>query len=258
MNTDIQKQLDSLRTPLTPDEVEVRVANAWNGGAMLLLYKTARTDKARLNNSGLIWRNHYKYDAKGLLVCVIEYYDTRIGEWVSREDVGVESFSEKEKGSYSDAFKRAGFNYGIGSELYNFPTIIINYPTKTNKKGNIILDMPFGSTIKVEKISSENGIGTELELSIDGDIIYRWDKENGITINGINNNNSYSQNNNNSYSVQEARVKNMMTHCEKNNIDFNNVCQRANYRTGDFNKPSVDKLSKALNAIIKELKNANN
>jgi len=236
MNTDIQKQLDSLRTPLTSDEVEVRVANAWNGGAMLLLYKTARTDKARLNNSGLIWRNNYKYDSKGLLVCVIEYFDTRINQWISREDVGVESFSEKEKGSYSDAFKRAGFNYGIGSDLYNFPRIIINYKTKINKRGKPELDIPFGETIKVEKISSKNGIGTELELSIGGETIYYWHKD--IT--------------------QEQRVNTMKEYCLNNKIDFSYVCKRASYQTGDFNKSSIDNLSKVLNAVIRELKNANN
>jgi hypothetical protein len=48
-----------------------------------------------------------------------------LGEWVTREDVGTESFTEKEKGSYSDSFKRAGFRFGIGIELYTAPHIWI-------------------------------------------------------------------------------------------------------------------------------------
>ncbi len=40
------------------------------------------------------------------------------GEWVSKQDVGTESYKEKEKGRASDSFKRACFNIGIGRELY--------------------------------------------------------------------------------------------------------------------------------------------
>lgn len=40
---------------------------------------------------------------------------------MKKQDVGVESNTEKEKGQASDAFKRAGFNVGIGRELYSAP-----------------------------------------------------------------------------------------------------------------------------------------
>ena len=42
-----------------------------------------------------------------------------------KQDVGTESSTEKEKGQASDAFKRAGFNWGIGRELYTGPFIWI-------------------------------------------------------------------------------------------------------------------------------------
>ena len=45
--------------------------------------------------------------------------------WVRKQDVGVESMTEKEKGRASDSFKRAGFNVGIGRELYTAPFIYI-------------------------------------------------------------------------------------------------------------------------------------
>ena len=38
--------------------------------------------------------------------------------WISKQDVGTESNTEKEKGQVSDSFKRACFNLGIGRELY--------------------------------------------------------------------------------------------------------------------------------------------
>jgi hypothetical protein len=41
------------------------------------------------------------------------------------EVTATESFTEKEKGEASDSFKRAGFNWGIGRELYTAPFIWI-------------------------------------------------------------------------------------------------------------------------------------
>ena len=46
-------------------------------------------------------------------------------EWIYKQDVGVESYTEKEKGQASDSFKRACFNLGIGRELYTAPFIWI-------------------------------------------------------------------------------------------------------------------------------------
>ena len=43
--------------------------------------------------------------------------------WVSKQDVGTESYTEAEKGQASDSFKRACFNWGIGRELYTAPFI---------------------------------------------------------------------------------------------------------------------------------------
>ena len=57
----------------------------------------------------------------GNLFCTIEIWDDEKAAWVKKQDVGVESNTEKEKGQASDAFKRAGFNVGIGRELYSAP-----------------------------------------------------------------------------------------------------------------------------------------
>ena len=56
------------------------------------------------------------------LFCTVSIRDDN-GEWVSKQDVGTPSFSEPVKGSASDAFKRACFNWGIGRELYTAPFI---------------------------------------------------------------------------------------------------------------------------------------
>lgn len=46
--------------------------------------------------------------------------------WITKQDVGTESYSEKEKGQASDSFKRACFNFGIGRELYTAPFIWVS------------------------------------------------------------------------------------------------------------------------------------
>lgn len=109
---------------LKADEIEVRVGTINEKGATLLLYKDARVDMNILDESGEKWkREHQLIDGK--LFCTVSIWDDSIKEWVSRQDVGVESNTEKEKGQASDSFKRSCFNWGIGRELYTAPFIWI-------------------------------------------------------------------------------------------------------------------------------------
>ena len=68
--------------------------------------------------------------------------------WVWKQDVGVESFTEKEKGQASDSFKRACFNWGIGRELYSAPFIWISADKCRlfNKNGKITCNDRFSVT----------------------------------------------------------------------------------------------------------------
>lgn len=111
---------------LRKDEIEVRVASTQNNVAQLLLYKTARTDAAILDETfgQFNWQCSYT-ENKGNLFCTISVRDPNTNEWVSKSDCGSESNIEKEKGEASDAFKRAGFRWGIGVELYSTPRIKI-------------------------------------------------------------------------------------------------------------------------------------
>lgn len=105
---------------LRPNEIDVRVGSINEKGATLLLYKDARVDMNILDESGVKWKRSHEL-INGNLFCTISVWDDEIKEWISRQDVGVESNTEKEKGQASDAFKRAGFNFGIGRELYTAP-----------------------------------------------------------------------------------------------------------------------------------------
>lgn len=119
------KKKTKMRT-LRKDEIEVRVASTQNNVAQLLLYKTARTDAAILDETfgQFNWQCSYT-ENKGNLFCTISVRDPNTNEWVSKSDCGAESNIEKEKGEASDAFKRAGFRWGIGVELYSTPRIKI-------------------------------------------------------------------------------------------------------------------------------------
>ncbi len=117
---------------LRADEIEVRVAMANENGVSLLLYKDARCDMNILDETvgPLNWTRHHEV-INGNLFCnvgiKVEKGDGReFGEWVFKQDVGTESYTEKEKGQASDSFKRACFNWGIGRELYTSPFIWIN------------------------------------------------------------------------------------------------------------------------------------
>ena len=107
---------------LRADEIEVRVSQAKQNGVSLLLYKDARCDQNILDETvgSMNWmRSHTRDNAN----CIVSLWDEKKQQWISKEDTGTESNTEKEKGLASDSFKRACFNWGIGRELYTSPFI---------------------------------------------------------------------------------------------------------------------------------------
>lgn len=108
---------------LTADEIECRIAQTKDNGVQLLLYKTARTDAALLDE---VYPDMWQCDFKALDGKMYGGIGIKINsEWLWRWDCGAESNMEAEKGEASDAFKRAGFKWGIGTELYSSPFIWI-------------------------------------------------------------------------------------------------------------------------------------
>ncbi|MDE6148595.1 MAG: hypothetical protein K2F81_00655 [Ruminococcus sp.] len=107
---------------LRTDEIEVRVAQVKDNGCSLLLYKDARCDMNILDETvgSTNWQRHHSRDNAN---CTVSIWDQEKEQWISKEDTGTESYTEKEKGLASDSFKRACFNWGIGRELYTAPFI---------------------------------------------------------------------------------------------------------------------------------------
>jgi hypothetical protein len=109
---------------LKASEIDVRVQSIVSSGAILLLYKDARADMNILDETvtNMLWKREHTRDNQN---CIVSIYNKEIGQWISKEDTGTESNTEKEKGLASDSFKRACTNWGIGRELYTSPFIFV-------------------------------------------------------------------------------------------------------------------------------------
>lgn len=120
---------------LRADELEARIARITATGAQLLLYKNARCDMKVLDESvgPMNWQRDHK-ELKGNMYAGIGIYDESKKQWVWKWDCGAESNMEGQKGEASDSFKRAGFNWGIGRELYTAPFIWFPADQMTGKK----------------------------------------------------------------------------------------------------------------------------
>ena len=117
--------IKKLSEPLEIHQIDFRVQSINAGGyATILAYKDARVDQQRLDDvvGALNWKREHTKDNHN---CVVSIWCDDKKQWVSKEDTGTESNTEKEKGLASDSFKRACFNWGIGRELYDYPIISV-------------------------------------------------------------------------------------------------------------------------------------
>lgn len=149
---------------LNPEEISCRVQQVTDtNGAIILLYKDARVDMNLLDETygEMNWqREHTTID--GNLFCTIKVWDSQKEQWVAKQDVGVESNTEATKGEASDAFKRAGFNWGIGRELYTGPFIFIQLDegewSVNPKTGKHQATYRFGLSVKEIKYNEKREI----------------------------------------------------------------------------------------------------
>lgn len=157
---------------LRADEIDVRVQTVTEKGCSLLLYKDARCDMNILDETvgALDWKREHTRDNAN---CIVSIWDSNKGQWVSKEDTGTESNTEKEKGLASDSFKRACFNWGIGRELYTSPFIwVTGYVT--DYKGKMTVKEKFS----VKSIEVKDGVITKL-IIVDskGNIVFKFEDD---------------------------------------------------------------------------------
>ena len=126
---------------LKASEIECRVQQCGKTGNVgwcsLLLYKDARVDQRLLDElfGPLGWQRRHE-SVNGQVCCIVKVKDPDTNEWIEKEDVGTESNTEAIKGQFSDAFKRACFNLGIGRELYTAPTIFVSLKDNEMQQGS--------------------------------------------------------------------------------------------------------------------------
>lgn len=160
---------------LTPKEIECRISEIDKQGRYLtlLLYKTARTDMAKLDERFGIggWANDYKVvDDK--LFCGIGFRSDN-GEWIWKWNNGTESNQDAEKGHASDAFKRAGFMLGIGTELYSAPRIKVGNDRCTIKEYNGKYRCYDNFEVSNIAYDSDENISS-LEITCNGKVCFTW------------------------------------------------------------------------------------
>jgi hypothetical protein len=162
---------------LTADQIEVKVKQISQKGAVLLLYKTARTDMELLDKvvGPMCWAVDYR-EIKGNLYCGIGI--TEDGEhWVWKWDCGIESRADgdgnEKKGEASDAFKRAGFKWGVGRELYTSPFTFARVETVQN--GNRWELKNKFARFKVSEIGYKGRTVSRLVITDDkGNVVYSF------------------------------------------------------------------------------------
>ena len=158
---------------LRADEIDCRIAQVKDNGLSLLLYKDARCDQNILDETvgPMYWKREHTRDNRN---CIVSIWSNDLQQWISKEDTGTESNTEKEKGLASDSFKRACFNWGIGRELYTAPFIWIQ--AKDCKIVEYKGKKACFDRFTVKGIGYTDGVisGVEIKNQATGKICFKW------------------------------------------------------------------------------------
>lgn len=162
---------------LTADEIDCRVATCNENGVSLLLYKDARVDMNILDETFGItgWQRTHELIGDRLY-CTVSIWDDKHEQWIRKQDVGTESYTEKEKGQASDSFKRACFNIGIGRELYSAPFIWVNASDCNMKQYNGKWSTYDRFEVMDIKIENKRITGLAIRNNKTGSIVYTFGK----------------------------------------------------------------------------------
>lgn len=167
---------------LRADEIESRVGIVRREGVSLLLYKDARCDMNILDEVFGItgWQRKHEL-INGALFCTVSIKGEN-GEWISKQDVGVESYSDAVKGAASDSFKRACFNLGIGRALYTAPFIWIKSDKVNMREENGKLKVKDYFYVSRIAYDDEGKVITGLEIRNQRrEVVYQINKGNAVS-----------------------------------------------------------------------------
>lgn len=165
---------------LKAEEIECRVSQVTAKGCSLLLYKTARVDRAILDEEfgAMNWQNDFKViDGKMYGGIGVSRVTNGNIEWIWKWDCGTESNTEAEKGQASDCFKRAGFKWGIGIELYSAPFIWINTETEQYNGKYKLKDKFAKFSVKTIAYDDNRNINSLVITDSNGNIVFDMGKK---------------------------------------------------------------------------------
>lgn len=185
-------------------------------------------------------------EIKGRLFCAIEIYDPTKKEWIEKMDCGVESFSEKEKGEASDAFKRAGFNVGIGRELYTKIFIFVPCKTVKNDKGKYEMEDKFLKfNVKDLTVDEETEKITELTIEdSNGNIVFTYPHKKATTVE------SQPKENKTSETISEAQGKLLYVRADRNTDLIAQVCKEYGYKsTKEIEKSKFNEILEKIDKL---------
>ena len=124
--------LDILKQPITPQEIEWRVQSQTKDGQklMILAYITSRCAMERLDAAfGVLgWKSEFKEVTDGFL-CTLSVRNDN-GEWICKTDGAQRTDVEGLKGGVSGSLKRTAVQLGLGRSLYDFPKVMIQTTDK--------------------------------------------------------------------------------------------------------------------------------
>ena len=193
-------------------------------------------------------------EIKGRLFCAIEIYDPTKKEWIEKMDCGVESFSEKEKGEASDAFKRAGFNVGIGRELYTKIFIFVPCKTVKNDKGKYEMeDKYLKFNVKDLKVDEEAEKITELTIEdSNGNIVFTYPQKKATSNSSTNTPKVESQPKENKAieTITEAQNKLLYMRADRNVDLIAQVCKSYGYKsTKEIEKSKFNEILEKIDKL---------
>ena len=226
---------------LRADEIDVRIAQITEKGVSLLLYKDARCDMNILDETvgSLNWERAHSRDNSN---CVVRIWDFDKKQWISKEDTGTESNTEKEKGLASDSFKRACFNWGIGRELYTAPFIWIgaeNCKITKRNDGKLVCYDKF--IVQEIKIKDKKIVSLSILNASRNSVVFSTTKPKKETKKAE----PVKEESNRCETPREM----LRRYCHENNIDTKTIIQMCGLHEGSTDKDYLDALDYAMRSM---------
>ena len=131
---DIAETEMALQAPTPPEEIQWKGQDIWERGgkftALALAYVDARFMQNRLDEvCGIFnWQTEIRVES-GLLIMGVSIRDPKTTEWITKWDTGQDKARELvddtgfggQRGTVSNSFKRACYQWGIARDLYALP-----------------------------------------------------------------------------------------------------------------------------------------